>query len=187
MSKAVVIASVSVALLAGCSASYRQQRIGNPSQSLDRSKTVYVAVPADGGYGGKPALGSGQQVAQSLAAAFSQVGVDTKLAEKHEERDAVLAAARNSGASYVAEATLANWEQRATEWSMRPSRLSVTVRILDASTGKPIDTTVLDSRSRVMSLTSTSPASLVKGSITAYVRGLYSPAVAPTASHASVQ
>lgn len=159
--------------LCGCTASYRQQHIGIAGQPLDKNKVVYVAIPADGGYGGKMAMGSGQQVAQSLAAAFTQNGVATKLADKREDRNAELQSARNSGATYVAEATLANWEQRATEWSMRPSRLSLTMRMLDASTGDTLDTAILDSRSRVMSLTSTSPASLLKGSITAYVRSLY--------------
>lgn len=162
-------------LLTGCAASYRSSPLTTRSEPLNRDLAVYVAIPADGGYGAKVSMGSGQMAAQSLARALTENGIKVSLGAAVEQPEKSLISARNSGAGYVADLVLTNWENRATAWSGRPSRLSTSVRIRNAATGETVDASTLDSRSRYITLTSTSPESLLLGSMRGYVNVLYPP------------
>lgn len=165
------------ACLSGCSASYNRQDTGGADLSgtrLDAAKPVLIAVPADGSYQGKPYPGSGQTVAQQTAAAFAKYArkVDTAPATVT-ERSALLDAARTGGFGYVVMPVIAHWEQRATEWSGLPSRASIGVSVIDAQTGEKVQSSSLDARSRIMSLTPTNPESLLSGLLGNYVTSLY--------------
>ncbi|MCY1197226.1 hypothetical protein D9M72_85880 [compost metagenome] len=162
-----------VLALSGCAASYKSASLTARTETLDSNKSVYVAIPPDGGYSAKVAIGSGHMAAQSLARAFTETGVKVTLGTGVETPELSLESARAAGAGYVADLVLASWEQRATAWSGRPSRLSITVRMRNATTGEVLDTSVLDSRSRYITVTFTSPESLLVGSMRGYVKSLY--------------
>jgi hypothetical protein len=140
---------------------------------LDRQKAVYVTVPRDGSYEAKPYVGSGQIVAQAVAAAFARSASQVHVAEAQGTTEDALAAAKKLGAGYVVVPTIAHWEQRATEWSGRPSRMAIRVAILDAATGTQISATSIEGRSRIVSFTSTTPESLLRDPLAQYVAGIY--------------
>ncbi|MGH8696177.1 MAG: DUF4823 domain-containing protein, partial [Burkholderiales bacterium] len=150
-------------LLAGCRASYQLDNLSGTAGNarLDRQKAVYVAVPRDGSYESKPYVGSGQIVAQAVGAAFARSAPQVHVAETQGTTEEALASARKLGAGYVVVPTIAHWEQRATEWSGRPSRMAIRMTILDAATGNQISATSIEGRSRIVSFTSTSPESLL--------------------------
>lgn len=162
-------------LVTGCSASYQINNLSGAAQTsrLDRQKPVYVTIPQDGAYQSKPYLGSGQLVAQTVAAAFARTAAQVHIAEKTLSNEEVIAAAQKLGAGYVVVPTIAHWEQRSTEWSGRPSKMAIRVTILDAKTGIQLSSTSIEGRSRIVSLTSTSPESLLKDPLAQYVGGLY--------------
>lgn len=166
---------VLVMLLSACKASHRTSDLDGQGSSvkLDPSKGVFVAVPADGAYGPKTYGGSGQLVAQSVAAAFAKKAASIRIADKHQSREESLIAAQQAGAGYLVMPTIAQWEQRATEWSGRPSRLALRLTIIDPSTGSQVAVDSVESRSRIVSFTSTSPESLLRDSLRRYVDGLY--------------
>ena len=68
---------------------------------------------------------------------------------------------------------MTHWEQCATEWSGRPSKMAIRVCILDAKSGNQITSTSIEGRSRIVSFTSTSPESLLRDPIATYVSELY--------------
>jgi hypothetical protein len=163
--------------LAGCTASYQTQSLsGTGSISTTGMKTsskVYVSIPADGSYGSKVYGGSGLMTAQEVAAAFANRGVPVFMGVRPEDREGALASARTSGAQYALIPTITHWEPRATEWSGRPSRMSVSLALFDVSSGTMLSNTALIGRSRIMSFTSTSPESLLHDPLEGYVNQLY--------------
>jgi hypothetical protein len=162
-------------LLAGCRARYDVNSLSGTSASrLDRAKPVYVAIPQDGAYGGRPYTGSGQRVAQAIASAFSMHASRVQIADRRAESDASdVEAARAAGAGYVAVPVIAHWEQRNTVWSGMPSRMAIRLTVFDAATGQQITSSAIEGRSRIMSMTATTPESLLREPLMNYVRGLY--------------
>jgi hypothetical protein len=174
----IVVGAVLAALvLPACTASYQQRETGGIEASsirLDPGKGVLVAVPADGQYGRKVYAGSGRTVAQKTAAAFSRysprVEVATATATNREES---LAAARRAGAGYLVVPDILHWEQRATEWSGIPSRVSLSMTVIDVATGTDVRSGLLESRSAVMTLIRPNPDVLAQNLIDENVAVLY--------------
>jgi hypothetical protein len=160
--------------LVGCRARYDVNNLsGSGGARLDRAKAVYVAIPQDGAYGGRPYSGSGQAVAQAVAAAFSGQANRVRIAERRLESDAdAIAAAKAAGAGYVAIPVIAHWEQRNTAWSGMPSRMAIRLTLFDTESGNLITSSAIEGRSRIMSMTATNPESLLREPLAQYVRGL---------------
>lgn len=169
-----LIYALPILAIAGCTASYQiQSTSGTKVARLDPARGVYVTVPRDGSYGSTTYSGSGQIAAQGVAAAFSKYASRVQVAEKPSETKEAMASAKSLGASYLVVPAIAHWEQRATEWSGRPSRMAIRVSVIDASSGEQITSSLVEGRSRIVSWTSTSPESLLKDPLNEYVRGLY--------------
>lgn len=161
-------------LLIGCTAKYQVNNLaGNEKVRLDRGVAVYIAVPQDGAYSTKTYSGSGQYVAQSIAAAFSEMGAPVHVGEKNIGSDQAIEKAKAVSAGYLVTTVISLWEHRATEWSGRPSRMAIRLSIIDVATGNQIAASAIEGRSRIMSFTSTSPESLLRDPVLNYVRGLY--------------
>ena len=170
-----VLLVMAVTVVVGCTARYDVANLsGGSTPRLDRAKVVYVAIPQDGAYGSRPYAGSGQSVAQAVAAAFSGLASRVHIAERRAESDAsAVTAAKSIGAGYVAVPVIAHWEQRNTAWSGIPSRMAIRLTIIDAETGNQITSSAIEGRSRIMSWTATSPDSLLREPVSQYVRELY--------------
>lgn len=164
--------------LAGCAASYHREDLtgaatASQHTALSPESVVYVALPADGAYEAKTYSGSGRMTEQAVATAFAKHGVHVVRGDAVESKQQALASAQANGAQYAAIATIVQWEPRATEWSGRPSRMSVNMSMVDVATGKTTNEEALTARSRIVSFTRTSPESLLRGSIDGYVGALY--------------
>lgn len=175
--RSLVIAALTWVSVSGCSASYSRQDTGGADligAHLDATKSVLIAIPDDGSYQSTPYPGSGRTVAQQTAAVFAKHTrkVDTA-SPGVTEKSALLDAAKNNGFGYLVIPTIAHWEHRATAWSGLPSRASIEISVFDAQTGDKLQSSIIDSRSRIVSWTSTSPESLLKGMLDNYVYSLY--------------
>lgn len=149
------------------------QRIAAAPDGLDAAKAVYVAIPNDGGYGGRAVMGSGEQAAQQVAAAFSAHHVPVSLALRAEDPGQALASARTANAGYAVFPSLSNWEHRATAWSALPSKVSLRIDILDTQTGARIETAVIEGESASMTFLATDPSKLLPAALGDYVGQLY--------------
>jgi hypothetical protein len=163
--------------LAACSSSYEKRETAGTEASsvrLDPGKSILIAVSADGQYGSRAYLGTGRVVAQKAAAAFSRYARQVEISNiRPTERDALLVAARKAGSGYLILPTIAHWEQRATEWSGVPSRVSIDVAIVDVGTGTDLRSGLLESRSARMTLVRPNPDALAEHLLDDYVAGLY--------------
>jgi hypothetical protein len=163
--------------LAACTASYQQRETGGIEASsirLDPGKSVFVAVPVDGQYGSRVYAGTGRTVAQKTAAAFSRYSPRVEVSSSTTtNRDELLAAARRAGAGYLVIPGILHWEQRATEWSGIPSRVSISMTVVDVGTRADLRAGLLESRSAVMTFVRPNPDVLAQNLIDENVALLY--------------
>ena len=88
-------------------------------------------------------------------------------------RDDLLAAARKAGAGYLVIPNITHWEQRATEWSGIPSRVSMSLTAIDVQTGAEVRSALLESRSAVMTFVRPNPDNLAQEMIDQQVSAFY--------------
>lgn len=171
--KVIVYLAICVSVFA-CTASYKIQNIAGTTQvRLDSRQTVFVALPEDGHYEDKNYPGSSQSVAQAVAEAFSRHAANVVIASQRFSDDQNITAAQEVKAAYLVVPVITHWEHRATEWSGRPSVMSIRVAILDTKSRKQITAASINGRSRVISFTTTSPESLLHTPLKDYIDSLY--------------
>lgn len=170
-----ILTAVLVALLSACTASYNVQSLSGQSNraALDRSAAVFVAVPKDGVYESTNYPGSGQTVTEAVAAAFSTVAPSVTPGEQVQSLEKDFSAATNAKATYLVVPLITHWEQRATQWSGIPSRMTIRLSVYNVKSKALINATLVEGRSRIMSFTSTSPESLLRDPLKGYVNKLY--------------
>jgi hypothetical protein len=163
--------------LSACTASYQQRETGGldaSSARLDAGKSVFVSVSPDGQYGNRTYPGTGRTVAQRAAAAFSRYVRRVEVGGgPASSRDELLAAARQAGAGYLVIPNITHWEQRATEWSGIPSRVSMSLTVVDTQTGAEVRSALLESRSAVMTMIRPNPDNLAQEMIDQQVAAFY--------------
>lgn len=173
--RALTLIATLVAFLAGCTATYNIKSLSGQSNHtvLDRSAAVFVAVPRDGAYEGSTYPGSGQTVTQAVAAAFSAVASNVSPGEHVQSLEENFSEASTRKATYLVVPLITHWEQRATEWSGIPSRMTIRLSIYNVKSKALINATIVEGRSRIMSFTSTSPESLLRDPLKRYVNNMY--------------
>ena len=163
--------------ISACTANYKHQETSGTEASsvrLDPSKNVFVAVSPDGQFGSRTYAGTGRSVAQMAAAAFSRYARRVEVGgAPSSSREELLAAARKTGAGYLVIPNISHWEARATEWSGIPSRVSMSLTVVDAETGVEIRSALIESRSAVMTLVRPNPDNLAQQMIDQQVSALY--------------
>jgi hypothetical protein len=163
--------------LAGCTAVYQKQDLAGTGLTatthLSAATRMYVALPADGAYEMTTYAGSGLTTAQSIAAAFAKHGSSVTIAEATASREQTVAAARAAGTQYAAIPLISHWEPRATAWSGLPSRMSISLTLVDVQTGTVLSNTSLSGSSASFTLAPTSPEALLAAPISEYVDSLY--------------
>ncbi|MCC7005601.1 MAG: DUF4823 domain-containing protein [Ottowia sp.] len=160
--------------IAACSAKYTTQNLsGTEKVLLEKNKSIFISIPQDGFYETKQYFGSGQDVAQAVASAFSHHATQVTISEKQLSKDQSIVAAQAAHADYVVIPVITHWEHRATEWSARPSLISLQIYIIDSKTGKQLTIAGIDGRSRIISFTRTDPKSLLRTPLAKYVDSIY--------------
>ena len=171
------IAAAALTGLAACTSTYENREtagIASSSIRLDPGRSILIAVPADGQFGSRSYGGTGRVVAQKTAAAFSRYAPKVEISGTGStNREALLATARNAQAGYLIVPTIAHWEQRATEWSGIPARVTIDMAIVDVEKGTELRSGLLESRSAVMTLVRPNPEALAERLVDNYVASLY--------------
>jgi hypothetical protein len=157
-----------------CASSYQTQSLsGTDVVQLDRTGKVMVAIPSDGEYGAKKYPGSGQTVADAIAAAFAVRAPQVVFAPASFTQEQLLDSARKTGLTYVATSVITHWEQRETEWSGKPSKMAIRISIFAVSTGAQVAATSIEGESASFTFGSTRPEELLADPIKKYVDALY--------------
>ena len=155
------------AALAGCTQyALDRQAAGGTIESDAR---VYVAQPRPGKYDLHPYPQSGRQtrdaVAQALAGRVAKVDVGAHF----EEEAAALATAQARGATLLVLPVIEQWQERPTESTGIPDRIAIRIWILDAATGKEIDSAVVTGKSGWLTFRGGHPQDLLPRAVGDYV------------------
>lgn len=172
----IVLYLITALLLAGCSSTNTQRSLKPRQQRntvINRDESAYVSIPEDGRFGTQIYGGSGGNTSWVIASELSKYMNNVEQGLKSEGFDEALSSAKNGNHKYLVIPSILHWEDRATEWSGIPDRISVKVVIIDTYTTNTVDTTVLDGKSSTWGTGAQTPHDLLKISVAKYTRGLF--------------
>lgn len=161
MKSLLMICALSVLALTGCTQKHAVDSFEGPVTRLARDASFYVMVPADGRHGGKSYAGSGLATAQAVVTALSGRAAKAVQADGPEHSSAAQEKAKAAGLTHVFETTILNWEDRATEWSGRPDRITLKMTVTETATGKIVASSVARASSKWGTLGGDHPQDLV--------------------------
>ncbi len=173
MYKIITMLALTLFVLTGCyTAEYKVDSYNAPSVGLSNVRTAYVAIPEDGRYGDHVYPGSGNQTAISILAAVSQHGPGV-MGKSHQTHNADLTDSKKAGAAYLFEPLILHWEHRATEWSGKPNRITIRIKVYETGTDKVISDSVLEAHSSWWTLGGDHPEDLLPNTIGPFVDRVY--------------
>jgi len=161
------------AILTGCVSKYKTDAFQAPAQTLPVDSSAYVTMAKDGSYGAKRYPNSGQLLSSATNAAISLHLTRVEVGTHVETIEEALSRADELGITYVFQPTILHWEDRATEWSGRPDRITIKIVVWDVGTREAISSTVLRASSKWATFGGDHPQDLLPGSITPYVNKLF--------------
>ncbi len=162
------------AVLIGCADTHELLRGSEGGKVLlNRNASAYVAIPRDGVYGGTTYKGSGQNTAQVILAAFSKYLSQVVTAQAYEDYKESLDRAKKEGYNYLIFPAILEWEDRATEWSAIPDRVSVKVTVVDTNTGRVVNSAIVKGKSGLATFGGDHPQDLLPKPVGDYVSSLF--------------
>jgi hypothetical protein len=159
------------ALLSGCSATFKQNVVQEPSTKLMRGKSVAIATPANGWYGKQEYADSGRMTAFATRAAFARF-TNTSVVSVGCKDLACLRNHTRGPFDYYVVPEILHWEDRATEWSGLRDKIEVKIMVYDG-TGKEVGSTIVSGRSKWATFGGDHPQDLLPEPLNTYVESLY--------------
>ncbi|WP_343041921.1 DUF4823 domain-containing protein [Parvibaculum indicum] len=109
-----------------------------PSTRLEQGADFYVVLPEDGRYQDTVYSGSGYMTAQAISQALAPYSNRAFQASAVEPLEEALAKARQGNFRYLFNTKILHWEDRATEWSGIPDKITLQMEVYDATTGEKL-------------------------------------------------
>jgi hypothetical protein len=165
--------SILVALaLTGCASTYKQEVLNTPAAKLLVGKSVLIATPTNGSYGGKEYAGSGATTASAVRSAFSPYSNDVIVSADCKDLNCLKVNATSSYHYYVVP-QIFNWEDRATEWSGKKDKIQIKISVYDGSDGHELSSSIISGKSKWGTFGGDHPQDLLPEPISSYVKSLY--------------
>lgn len=142
-----ILAALVVIDLAGCTHTYVVDQV-EVAQPLERKGGAYVMLAADGGFAGQTYPKSGLSLSQEMATAISKRLDKIETATAMEDINDALTKANSRSLRYVVQPSIMHWEDRATEWSAKPDRITVRIVVWDAATRREAASTTASATSK---------------------------------------
>ena len=127
------------ALLTGCVSTYERSSITRTASPLSTNATALVTTPPDGSFERENYPGTGKQTAIAVAQALGRYLKRVEVADEGLTREAALQRAKAGTFDYLVMPEIVHWENRATEWSGKPDRITISVRTIRAADGSLLD------------------------------------------------
>ena len=134
-------------IISGCTSTYTQTTLSEPTVTLQSGKVVVIAIPVNGSYEGKEYSGSGRSTALAVRAAFAKFASETSIIMECQTLSCLTEKAGTS-TDYLVVPEILHWEDRATEWSGIKDKLEIKLSVYDARTGKELAATILTGKSK---------------------------------------
>lgn len=166
-----IVACALLIVLTGCTASYQQNEMTQPSEPLSETAFVYIVIPHDGRFERQVYPNFGVMTADATRAAFSRHAARIEMVDTCSIGTCF--AKLNGEVGYLVIPEILHWEDRATEWSGKADRLEVKITVYDLSTQEILASSVLQGRSQWATLGGDHPQDLLPEPINSYVDSLY--------------
>jgi hypothetical protein len=154
MKKRIAPFLISALAFTGCLSSRELRSSSNVR--IPATARITITVPADGSYEEDTYAGSGKAVATELRSALIREFPNTEIGSNR--------------AGYTVKPTILHWEERATEWSGKPDRVSISVQLYEGA--RLMDSTVIDGKSSYWTLGGDHPRDLLRQPFETYARKL---------------
>lgn len=158
-------------LCVSCTASYKYS-VNNPSsKALKNNKRIAITTSEDGSYGEKIYHGTGKTLSYEIREELRNYSNQITIFRDKENIDD-FADDELESFDYIVVPEILHWEDRSTEWSGIPDRISFSIEIYD-SQGRLLKSAKLQGKSRSMSMTSTDPEKLIKKPLSDFLRSCF--------------
>lgn len=158
--------------ITGCSSTYTQNKLKEPSAKLVRGKAVTIATPKDGQYSNTVYADSGKMTALATKSAFSRFSNEITISDSCQDLDCLKKTSAQISEYYVIPEIL-HWEDRNTEWSGKPDKIEVQLSIYEGPTWTELSSTLISGKSKWATFGGDHPQDLLPEPLNAYVESLY--------------
>jgi len=167
----IYLSFVLLAAMSGCTATYKKNDLTTPTVKLERGKSVAIATPADGSYGGDDYPSSGKTTALEVRKSFSLFSNSISIVDNC--KDIVCLKGGQSPSDYYVIPEILHWEERATEWSGKPDVIEVKMSVYDNGASKPLASTIIYGKSKWATFGGDHPQDLLDTPVSSFVNSLY--------------
>ena len=164
---------VATATFLGCAHTYGLERQRDGGDAIPGDARVYVAMPEAGRYATHLYAESGKQTRDAIAQAIGAHVAQVDLGARPEDHEAALRSARDGCATYAIVPIIEHWEERATEWSGKPDRIIIDIRVFEVGTGEVVDAAEISGKSRWATFGGDHPQELLPRAVGDYVAALF--------------
>lgn len=170
----IAAAILTLVLLSACSASYQLVRPDNdPIVKLSPERSFLVISPEGGSYGSRFYQSSGKMTADAVAESFSKYAARVDISEGHKGEVDPRELGRDGGYDYVVVPKITRWEDRATEWSGKPDRITILISVYDVAGGSTVNSAVLHGKSKWATFGGDHPQDLLPKLLGEYAKSLF--------------
>lgn len=162
-----------IAFLSSCADTTELIKSGNESFKLTPENRVFVSVPSDGRYGNKAYHGSGANVTQMIMASFAKYTSNIETGYKFQTYEQALEYARKNNHEILIFPTILEWEDRATEWSGIPDKVSIKIALIHVGSGKTMGSAIIKGKSGLSTFGGDHPQDLLPEPIAEYAEAMY--------------
>lgn len=146
---------------------------GERTGPVSRDARFLVAIEGDGAYLDKPYPGSSWMTRDAMIAALSDHTPNVGKVPSRVTVDAAAARALEQNVDFLVYLKILNWEERTTEWSGKPDRIKVEIRLIDAKSGDLIESRVVEASTTSSSWLGDHPQDLLITPFADYAAGLF--------------
>jgi hypothetical protein len=161
-----------ITLLGGCAETNLERQSTASSFTTSPTESAYVSVPRDGVYGEDTYQGSGQTTAQAIVLAFNPYLERVEAGSTTEDFAAAIRSADSGRFTYLIYPQILHWEDRATEWSGKPDRISIKLSVYNVATGNLADSVLITGHSAWATLGGDKPQDLLADPLAKYAKSL---------------
>ena len=160
--------------IVGCAGSQTTTSlVDNKTDVISEEASFVVAVEADGKYIDKPHPESGRMARDAMVAALSTYTGNVTEIRSYVPEDAAIMGASEQSADYLVYLQLHHWEERATEWSGKPDRIRVEVRLIDGQSGEVVEARMIEAESKLATFGGDHPEDLLIEPFDTFSRNLF--------------
>jgi hypothetical protein len=141
--------------------------------SLQTQGSAYVALTPDGKYQGDVYAGSGYMTARIVASAFAPFLSKVTSGVEVEDFEQAIATAKRRGFTYLLYPMIRHWEDRATEWSMKPDRVAIELSVVLVGPERVLDSVVIEGKSTLATFGGDHPQDLLPEPVGEYAASLF--------------